>query len=237
MNKRFRHSLQLLSAALGFLCVLHTQAAPVNISIVSGAAWRSTDAAPAGWADTTFDDSAWNQAYAPYPNNRTTPQDIAGGGSAAELMWHWSGAGQPTGANGPNQAWFRYTFDLTRTPDALPLFAQALIIADDEFELFINGQRYDFGRSTALDQNMRPNGQPNPLLIDFATMLRDGTNVLAIRAADTSLANPAHLLNEYVYFAGRIVTIPEPGSSALILLALLVMTVQGERARTARHRA
>lgn len=147
-------------------------------------------------------------------------------------MWHWPGPGTPDPRGGPNEAWFRYTFDLELTPSALPLFAQALIIADDEFELFINGQRYNFGRSTALDDNMRPNGQPRPLLVDItASMLRNGTNVFAIHAADNSLASPADLLYQYVYFEGRIMTVPEPGTIMLLLLALLGMAAHARRAR------
>lgn len=237
MSKRFRNYLHLLTAAMTFACALHAQAAPVDISIVSGSAWRSTDAAPSGWAGTTFDDSAWSQAFAPYPNALTTPDDIAGEPSAAALMWHWPSANAPDGASGPNEAWFRYTFELALTPGALPLAAQALIIADDEFELFINGQLYDFGRSTALDDNMRSNGQPLPLLVDFASLLRNGTNVLAIHAADNSLANPADRLYEYVYFEGSIATIPEPGSIALLLLALLAMTAPATRAFKRRNPA
>jgi hypothetical protein len=104
------------------------------------------------------------------------------------------------------------------------VLAQALVIADDEFELFVNGRKYDFGRSTALDNNMRTNGQPNPLLADFTSMLRNGTNVLAIHAADGSLAHPQDNANEYVFFDGRIVTVPEPGSVLLLLSGVVLMT-------------
>lgn len=233
MNKRFRRPLQMLTAAMAFVCMMHVQAAPVEMwSIVSGSAWRSTDVAPpANWASTEFDDTAWSQAYAPYPNAVTTPDDIAGEPSGAELMWHWSGPDAPDGLRGPTEAWFRYTLDLTITPSSLPLLAQALIIADDEFELFINGQLYDFGGSTALDDNLRSNGQPLPLLADFSSMLRNGTNVFAIHAADNSLANPGDRRYEYVYFEGTIQTVPEPATVMLLLLALFGMMARAKRAQ------
>lgn len=234
MNKRFRNGLQHLTAAMLFVCLAHVpaaHAAPVNISIVSGIEWRSAESVPADWASTTFDDSGWRQAYAPYPNDVTTPADIAGGPSAATLMWHWPRPDQPSGSNGPTQAWFRYTFNLALTPDALPLIAQALVIADDEFELFVNGMLYDFGRSSALDDNMRGNGQPLPLLADFTGMLRNGSNVLAIHAADNALDNPGDREYEYVYFEGMVRTVPEPGSAALMALGMLGLMGAAARAR------
>lgn len=231
MSKRFRDTLQLLTAAITFFCMVYAQAAPIHMPIVSDSSWRSSSSAPAGWEAPGFDDSGWSQAYAPYPNSVTTPADIAGGPSAAELMWHWTGTAAPDGRSGPNQAWFRYTFDLNITPSSLPLLARALIIADDEFEFFVNGTLYDFGKSTALDDNMRGNGQPNPLLADFSDLLVDGTNVLAIHAADGSLANPGNRAFEYVYFEGRIETIPEPGSVALLLSGFLLMAASAKRLR------
>lgn len=223
MIKQWRNILHLLAAAMAFSWMAQSQAAPIDMSIVSGSTWRSTSTAAAGWTGTAFDDSAWSLAFAPYPNNVTTPDDIAGEPSNAELMWHWPGLVEPNGENGPNEAWFRYTFNLALTPSSFPLVAQALIIADDEFELFINGVLYSFGQSTALDNNLRPNGQPNPLFVDFGSMLVNGTNVLAIHAADGSLAAPRERSYEYVYFEGSIVTVPEPGSTPLILFGLLVM--------------
>jgi len=234
MIKRFSNRVQHLAATIAFLSMAHAHAAPVNLPIVSDSTWRSASAAPSDWTAIHFDDSAWRHAYAPYPNDRTTPADIAGGPTAAQLMWDWPGPGAPDGTSGPNEAWFRYTFSLALTPDALPLLAQALIIADDEFEFFVNGTQYNFGRSTALDDNMRVNGQPNPLLADFSSLLRNGTNVLAIHAADGALAHPRDRFNEYVFFDGRIVTVPEPGSVALVLFGCLLMVVSTGRMRRGR---
>lgn len=232
MTKRFRNCVQQLAATAAFLCVTHAQAAPINLPIVSDSTWRSTSTTPGDWTAIDFDDSGWRHAYAPYPNDVTTPADIAGGPTAAQLMWDWPNSGVPNGENGPNEAWFRYTFNLALTPDALPVLAQALVIADDEFELFVNGTKYDFGHSTALADNMRSNGQPNPLLADFTSLLRNGTNVLAIHAADGSLAAPHDELYEYVFFDGRIVTVPEPGSMVLWLSGVVLMTgVLGQRRR------
>lgn len=231
MNSRVRNFMQRLASVAAFFYMAHAQAAPINMSIVSDSTWRSSSSAPAGWADPAFDDSTWRHAYAPYPNSITTPADIAGQPSAAELMWDWNKEGQPNGRTGPNEAWFRYTFDLQLSSSSLPLLAQALIIADDEFEFFVNGKKYDFGQSTALSDHLRSNGQPDPLLADFSALLRNGKNVLAIHAADGSLAAPRDRFFEYVYFEGRIVTVPEPGSMALVLLGFLGMSIAAGQLR------
>lgn len=229
MSTRWFKSLRLLTASLAFLCVAHVQAAPINLSIVSGSDWRSTSTEQAGWTGTSFDDSAWAHAYAPYPNNATTPFDIVQEPTSAQLMWHWTSTDVPTGRNGPNEAWFRYTFNLDLTPSSLPLLGQALVIADDDFELFINGTKYNFGKSTALGDNTRPNGQPRPLFADFGNLLQNGTNVFAIHAADYSLTDPSNSVYEYAFFDAEIRTVPEPTSAALILSGLLVMITLARR--------
>lgn len=231
MIKHFRSFAQHLIATVALLCVAHAHAAPINLKIVSGSAWRSTDMAPSDWNTVLFDDSAWRHAYAPYPNNKTRPADIVNGATAAQLMWDWPGPGVPDGRNGPNEAWFRYSFDVAFGPDSLPLLAQAYVIADDDFELFVNGVKYNFAGPTALDKNKRLNDQPMPLLADFTRLLRDGTNVLAIHAANGSLAAPSGLLNEYVFFDGKVVTVPEPGTMALLLFGTVCMTATLRRAR------
>jgi len=130
----------------------------------------------------------------------------------------------PDGTSGPNEAWFRYTFNLAITPDALPLLGQALVIADDDFEFFVNGIKYNFGRSTLLADNRRSNGHPMPLLADFTSLLRNGDNVFAIHAADGSLIAPYDRGYEFVFFDGRIATVPEPGSVLLLLSGVVLMT-------------
>lgn len=240
--RNFATCLRALALA-GFVAGLanaSAQAEPVNMTIVSGSSWRSADAVPTDWASRTFDDSAWSAAYAPYPNPVTRPSDIAAG-TAAELMWHWTSPSAPTGSNGPLSAWFRYSFNLNLAPDSLPLIGQALIIADDNFEFFVNGQRYEFGVPTELALNQRSNGQPRPLLADFTSMLVNGTNVLAIHAADGgSLSAPTEKVYEYVYFDGGVRTvgvIPEPSQMAMLLAGLvgLLWTSARGKARTARR--
>lgn len=199
-------------AALALLAAAgQAAAAPINMPIVSGAQWKSSDAAPVGWQMPGFDDSAWANAYAPYPNPITTPADLANGPTSAQLMWHFTGP-NPTGQNGPVEAWFRYNFTLAIAPDSLPLLGQALLLADDDFELYVNGQLVPFFGPTSLAAR----GE-NPVFADFSSMLANGDNVIAIHAVDNSLAAPGDLLFEWLYFDGRIHTVPEPGSCALIL--------------------
>lgn len=223
------------AAFVACLCSAPAQADPVNLSIVSGSGWRSADAVPADWASRTFDDSAWSQAFAPYPNPITAPSDIVGGATAAQLMWHWTQASMPTGSNGPTQAWFRFSFNLNLEPDSLPILGQAILIADDDFEFFVNGQKYDFGVPTDLDHNFRTNGQPRPLLADFTSLLVNGQNVLAIHAADGQLLAPSDRGFEYAFFDGTVATVgvvPEPSQIAMLLGGLFaVLYMSGRRNR------
>lgn len=161
---------------------------PVHLDIVSGTAWRAVGTAPpSNWTSPDFNDSGWSRAYAPFPNPGTTPALIANGPTKAQLMWFWDKPTLPTATSGPDNAWFRYTFMLELSPSQLPIIAQALIIADDDFELFVNGRRYPFVGPTVLSANRRANNQPRPLLADFTNMLRNGKNVLAIHATNLIL--------------------------------------------------
>lgn len=229
MSTQLFKGLRLLTTSVAFLCAAHAQAAPIHLSVVSGNNWRSSATEQAGWTDAGFNDQAWDHAYAPYPNPGTTPFDIVEEPTPAQLMWHWPSADVPNGRNGVNQAWFRYTFDLALTPSSRPLIAQAFVIADDEFELFINGKKYDFGGSTALAKHQRPNKQPLPLFADFGSFLQNGTNVFAIHAADGSLLDPRNEYFEYVFFDADIRTVPEPTSPALLFSGLLIMTAMARR--------
>jgi len=72
---------------------------------------------------------------------------------------------------GDQTSWFRYEFEL---PVLAGLVGQGLIIADDEFTLFVNGRRLE---SAILTENQRPNEQPLPIFLDFSQVLVRGTNV------------------------------------------------------------
>lgn len=206
-------------------------AAPINLSILSGSNWLSTTSPGAGdaWTTAAFDDSSWISAFAPYPNSITTPNDIVPG-TSAQLMWYWNKPTPPTGGSGPNEAFFRFNFNLPVTA-SLPLLAQAMVIADDVFEMYVNGTLV---KIEDLDGNQGPGGKPIPVFIDFTSNLQVGDNVIAIRAFDGSLVGgPSNRGLEWLFFDGVIasVSVPEP-STPLLLGAALVGLAFARRKRS-----
>lgn len=198
---------------------------PINLSILSGANWRTTnvDPPPQGqltWTQAGYDDSTWAFATSPYPNPFTPSQTLPG--TSANWMWNCqSGCNPLNGSNGPVEAWFRFDFSLNLAADSVPLIGQAAVIADDFFEMYVNGQ---FVRSAVLDQHKDPiTGHALPVVVDFANLLQAGQNGIAIRACDGSSAGCFDRGNEALLFDGRIQTnsTPEPSTWLLILTGVL----------------
>ncbi len=93
--------------------------------------------------------------------------------------WIWSDA-QALQAPGQAQAWFRKTFALENVPKT----ALAILTADNEFTLFVNGQ-----------ESLTGNNWAEPLVIDLTDMLRKGENVISLQVKNgTDAPNPAGLL-------------------------------------------
>ena len=116
------------------------------IPILSGTTWISTGDPIVGdnWITGSFTTGDGIAATAPYPNPVTTPDDILPG-TLAELMWFCGACqdagGTVTGSDGPTETFFRFTFDLPLNLNS-PQFAvtaEALVIADDLFEFYVNG--------------------------------------------------------------------------------------------------
>lgn len=210
------------SAAVG-TCVYATlsglvHATPIDMSIRSGSGWLATTDPGAGsdWTTAGFNDDTWISAYAPYPNDVVTPDDIRPG-TLAEFMWYWDSEVPPTGWNGPETAYFRYNFFLDPAFD-IPIAAQAAVIADDVFQMYVNGH---FVAMEDLDGNQDENGIPIFRLVDFTQWLLPGDNVIAIQAWDGNIADGAFDRGyELVFFDGRIRSIPEPGSLSLLALGI-----------------
>ncbi|MBL8485015.1 MAG: hypothetical protein JNJ60_22655, partial [Rhodocyclaceae bacterium] len=176
----------------------------------SGAGWLATDNVQGNpnWRLPGYDDSGWVPAYAPYPNDFTTPQDIFPH-SQSQLMWHWNPATPtpPDGTNGSTQAYFRYGFTLA--PDAgNALYGRAHVVADDSFVLYVNGTQVGNG---LLGSQQRPlpdaNGvhQPLPLSFDISAYLQPGNNVLAMAARNFVAGGQNYA---YAFFDGWVANTP-----------------------------
>jgi len=202
---------QVLICSLLILKISPLYAAPINMNIQSGSSWLTTTTESAGWTTASFDDSAWINAYAPYPNV-FTPQSITLPGTTAEYMWYWDSASAPNGSIGSDIAFFRYNFNLSLAPDSLPLIGQGFVAADDNFEFYVNGTQL-------LSSNPSINDINPAHFVDFSSLLQNGDNVLSIKAEDLGGF-------EWAFFDGIIkttVAVPEPGTIVLLSLGMLGM--------------
>ena len=205
----------LMSSLVVTLMMLSSSVAlalPIDLHITSSSDWLATDSDPGtGWTDTSFNDSAWINASAPYQGLPNTPQDIIPG-TSAEFLWYWDASYPADGRSGPGIAYFRYNFTLDLVADSLPLVAQALLAVDDDFEFYVNGGQL-------LLESHDGGGPDDVFFVDFTSSLLNGENVLAIKGLDG--LNGRGRGYERVLFDGRIsTTIPEPSTLLLVSCGL-----------------
>lgn len=208
----------------------------ISIDISGGTQWRTTEDWTLGtqWAIGNFQATDGVAAWAPYGNAATQL-------NPNRMMWNCGADGAlcPGGGNGgagPTEVYFGYAFDIA--PGA-SFSGAAALIADDFFDLVINGQEV---LAATLDGNFNGNGQPQPLTVDLTPFLRWGHNVLAIRAMDGYLEDAAscaargagyqtvysnlgefckgNRANEYMFLSGSVVVVPEPTTWSMVGLAL-----------------
>lgn len=193
-----------------------SQAAPINLHIVSDGSWRAVQAtAPMqdppnqgllNWTQVGYDDSTWSPARAPYPSPSTPGAVIPG--TTGQFIWLGNSS---DGVGSPDEIFIRRTFTLSLQPDSLPLIGQALVSVDDDYDLFVNGQlfiqNHDGGFAAQVD------------FVDYTSALRNGTNVIAIHAVDGGWSNPSDRSFQRVLFDGTIRTQAVPEPSTWFLLA------------------
>lgn len=163
----------LLVLAGVFLCSVSTVSA-TTITVATSGEWRSWDAFQSGWADLSFDDSLWRNAYEDYtthPDPAVFPEL-----ADAKTIWDWPNSPAiPSGIDGPLQAYFRQIISLDGPVDSA-LFNYAV---DDAMDLYINGQMV-YSHIGAGNTNT-----PGYKSLD-SSLLVTGDNIIAIHAWDGS---------------------------------------------------
>lgn len=220
----------------------------------AGSNWRTTTDPMLGnqWAIGNFNSTDGVSARSPYSNADTQL-------NANRTMWNCgvdgseclNSEGVVSGGSGPTEAFFGLSF--FAKPGAKITNARIAIIADDFFDLVINGQEVI---AAVLADHLTPDGQPEPLIIDLEPFLHSGNNTLAIRAMDgflkgdgtceSSLSGTGpfvevssnlgsfckgDLFNEYLFISGSATVIPEPGALHLMLLGFAGLIYQRRRAK------
>lgn len=132
------------------------------------------DGMPSAWSEPAFwerglSSTDWKAAW-------LSASSDAPGLSGAQ--WLWFNEGDPLSSAPIGQRYFRKTFTLPADVRS----ARCVITADDEFELFVNGQSQ--GVQTSWEDIK---------VFDIGSLLKSGANALAVRASNTA-AGPAGLI-------------------------------------------
>jgi len=147
-----------------------------SLKVLSDDSWKSIDQEYEDWETPGFDDSGWNAAVSPYPNRKPAHHWFRMPGTNAQYMWDFPpGSGEMNGRNGPEDAWFRKTFELPAEKSEVTSAAVTMAV-DDVFDFYVNGK--------LVFSNWDNAGHSGPVTFNILDYLQEGTNLMAIYASD-----------------------------------------------------
>ena len=151
--------------------------------LVSDDSWKSWDQEVSGWNAVEFDDSNWRDSQAPNDNAPDMEPSTIPGLESTTAQWMWDSEAAKLGETG--SAWFRKTLLLFQTP----IEAQAVITADDQYQLYINGALAGSG-----------NGYETAETYDIQSYLITGVNAIAIKATDSASSKEGLIVDIKITF-------------------------------------
>lgn len=148
------------------------------ILVLSDNTWKSYDSLQPGWETPGFDDSGWRNAYAPYPQPAPWTPQVWIPGTNAVFMWDYPAypPQEPDGFDGPDEAWFRKTFNLPYDPSYIAN-AYVTIGVDDDFDFYVNG--------TKVFSDWDGQVWSAPFTFNIKPYLVEGENVFALYGKDS----------------------------------------------------
>lgn len=146
------------------VCVL-SSAANAGAQVVTDLQWKVSPQEEPGWTTIDFDDSRWPTPAGPHPDAWSGGDPIVWSPDPSALPL-WSAPQEPA-------AYLRRTFDV---PADAPRPVVAFIEADDDYALYLNGERIAENQ----DRRLTVPGEA----YDVTAHVRPGRNVVAIKGID-----------------------------------------------------